>query len=233
MSTGINIGKKITVQDEGLTITSDVNQLNFTGTGVTASASGNNVTVNVTGGGGSSFTYEIGQYVASEGGVIAHRWWSTSAFGPPTAGTVQNYLVLDTVNVTSGGGYYANVNVFIANTNSLYDGFTNTTNLISAGSGSGITSISAAGLCDANTNNGKTDWYLGSVDEMMRVFNNRLEIEQGLSVAGGTPLTIDYYWSSTQATDSSAYRINFITSTLQQGLKSVSNFVRAMRRFSI
>jgi len=54
MSTEINIGKKITVQDEGSTITNDVNQLNFTGAGVTASASGNNVTVNIAGGGGGS-----------------------------------------------------------------------------------------------------------------------------------------------------------------------------------
>ena len=39
-------------------------------------------------------TYEIGEYVPSEGGVIAHRWLSTSAGGFPTAGTVQNYLVV-------------------------------------------------------------------------------------------------------------------------------------------
>lgn len=52
MSTGINIGKSIKVLDEGSTLTSDVAQINFTGSGVTATAVGNNVTVNVTGSSG-------------------------------------------------------------------------------------------------------------------------------------------------------------------------------------
>ena len=49
MSTGINIGKAIKILDEGVTLTSDVAQIDFTGTGVTATTSGNNVTVNVVG----------------------------------------------------------------------------------------------------------------------------------------------------------------------------------------
>jgi hypothetical protein len=49
MSTGINIGKAIKILDEGSTLTSDVAQIDFTGTGVTATTSGNNVTVNVVG----------------------------------------------------------------------------------------------------------------------------------------------------------------------------------------
>jgi hypothetical protein len=56
MSTEIGIRKKIAILDEGSSITSDVNQINFTGVGVTASASGNNVTVNVAAGGLIYFT---------------------------------------------------------------------------------------------------------------------------------------------------------------------------------
>lgn len=56
MSTGINIGKSIKILDEGSSITSDVSQIDFTGTGVTASASGNNVTVNIPPGGLTFFT---------------------------------------------------------------------------------------------------------------------------------------------------------------------------------
>jgi hypothetical protein len=52
MSTDINIGKKIAILDEGSSITTDVSQINFTGTGITATAVGNNVTVNVTGSSG-------------------------------------------------------------------------------------------------------------------------------------------------------------------------------------
>ena len=40
-------GSAITVQDEGVTLTTDVQQFNFTGQGVTATAVGNNVTVNI------------------------------------------------------------------------------------------------------------------------------------------------------------------------------------------
>jgi hypothetical protein len=56
MSTGINIGKSIKVLDEGSTLTSDVAQIDFTGTGVTATTSGNNVTVNIPPGGLTFFT---------------------------------------------------------------------------------------------------------------------------------------------------------------------------------
>jgi len=56
MSTQINIGKSIKVLDEGSTLTNDVAQINFTGSGVTATTSGNNVTVNIPPGGLTFFT---------------------------------------------------------------------------------------------------------------------------------------------------------------------------------
>jgi hypothetical protein len=56
MSTGINIGKSIKVLDEASILTTDVAQIAFTGTGVTATTSGNNVTVNVPTGGLVYFT---------------------------------------------------------------------------------------------------------------------------------------------------------------------------------
>jgi hypothetical protein len=49
MATGIDISKQIAILDEGTQITPNVNQINFTGTGITATASGNDVTVNVVG----------------------------------------------------------------------------------------------------------------------------------------------------------------------------------------
>jgi len=52
MSTSITISKQIEIQDEGVSRTSDVNRINFTGTGVTATNVGNAVTVDVPGGGG-------------------------------------------------------------------------------------------------------------------------------------------------------------------------------------
>jgi hypothetical protein len=46
-------GSSIAVSDEGTELTSDVTSFNFTGSGVTATASGDAITVNVAGGGGS------------------------------------------------------------------------------------------------------------------------------------------------------------------------------------
>ena len=57
MSTSITISKRIAIKDEGVVKTSDVNSIDFTGAGVTATNVGNAVTVNVPGssGGGGGF----------------------------------------------------------------------------------------------------------------------------------------------------------------------------------
>lgn len=54
MSTSITISKQIAIKDEGVVQTSDVNSIDFTGAGVTATNVGNAVTVNVPGSAGSA-----------------------------------------------------------------------------------------------------------------------------------------------------------------------------------
>lgn len=181
---------------------------------------------------GSTFQYEIGQYVSSEGGVIAHRWLSTSAGGSPTAGTVQNYLVVDTQDL--GASEWATINVDISNVESTFDGQTNTANLIVAGAGSGITPGTAAVLCDNSANNGKSDWYLPAIDELSKLWQNRWEVAQGInSVPGGTQLVYDVYWSSTESTVSRARYFDFSSGSASSNDKTNLYNVRAMRRFSI
>ena len=63
MSTEINIRKRIDIQEEGVSITPDVNSINFIGAGVTASAVGNEVTVDITSASG-SVLYYMNQTVA-------------------------------------------------------------------------------------------------------------------------------------------------------------------------
>lgn len=48
----ISAGSSLTIKDEGSTLTTAATSIDFTGAGVTASAVGNDVTVNITGGGG-------------------------------------------------------------------------------------------------------------------------------------------------------------------------------------
>ena len=52
MSTSITISKQIAIKDEGVVKTSDVNSIDFTGTGVTATNVGNDITVNIPGAAG-------------------------------------------------------------------------------------------------------------------------------------------------------------------------------------
>lgn len=181
----------------------------------------------------SQFQYEIGQYVMAQGGVIAHRWLSTSAEGSPTAGTVQNYLVVDTTDLSIGASWDNGIFANIPNVESTWDGKTNTNNLIAAGAGGGITAGTAAVLCDASSNNGKTDWYLPAIDELNKVWINRWDIAQGITAASGTQLAFNIYWSSTEFASTDAWFFTFYDGLANYSDKYSNYYVRAMRKFSI
>jgi hypothetical protein len=178
------------------------------------------------------YTYEIGQYVAAEGGVIAHRWLSTSSLGSPTSGTIQNYLVVDTEDL-SISAQFASLNADIPNVESTWDGVTNTANLIAAGAGSGITAGTAAVLCNSSTNNGKSDWYLPAIDELNKVYDNRWEIAQGITTASGSQLETSFYLSSTERNASQLFAFSLESGSLFFLNKNYNACVRGIRKFSI
>lgn len=184
------------------------------------------------GGGDSGYIYEIGQYVAAEGGVIAHRWLSTSSLGSPTFGTIQNYLVVDTADLSTSASW-ATSNVNISNVESTWDGATNTANLIAAGAGGGITAGTAAVLCNNSINNGQSDWYLPALDELSKIWENRWNIAQGITNASGTQLAFVTYWSSLESSTSSSYLFSFFNGNPSTNFKSLTTYVRAVRKFSI
>jgi hypothetical protein len=80
----------------------------------------------------------------------------------------------------------------------------------------------AAGLARAYNGGGYTDWYLPSKDELNRLYQNR-------SVIG----MIDYYWSSTEVSQSyfNAYFLNFSNGTGIYNDKKNKYSVRAVRSF--
>lgn len=189
--------------------------------------------------GGIGYTYEIGQYVPSQGGIIVHRWLSTTAGGSPTTGTVQNYLVIDTTDLSSSA-QWASLDVDISNVESTWDGLTNTINLIAAGAPSGITPGTAADLCNTSTNNGQTDWYLPAIDELSILWYNRWSVAQGIDNAGGTQLKFNPYWSSTEVNINTAWNFSMSTGTAvgtaggPSGNKTINLlYVRAVRKFSL
>jgi hypothetical protein len=184
----------------------------------------------------SQFTYEIGQYVPSEGGVIAHRWLSAAPNEyPVTSGTLQNYLVVDTASLTNSAQWAsAALDTFNA-ADSTFLGIQNTQSLVLLGAGSGITAGVAVLLCDNSTNNGKTDWFLPAIDELSIIWQNRWAINQGLLIASAAPLLFPFYWSSTEASLSVAWTFDFTTGTasLSKLKTNTGVSVRAIRAFSI
>lgn len=179
-------------------------------------------------GSGSLFEYEIGQHVSSRGGVIAHRWLSAAPLGTPTSGTIQNYLVVDTIDLSDNAPWSPNSDV--PNCESTWNGQANTTAMMSASAAP----FSAAALCDGSGNNGFNDWYLPAIDELSKIWHNRWEIAQGLIAAGGTQLSIvAAYWSSTEYVQLNGLGMNFDSGIAFAIAKNNTEYVRAVRRFSI
>ena len=176
---------------------------------------------------GASYKYEIGQYVNSEGGVIFHRWLSKTAGTEPTSGTVQNYLVMSVSFATNAPwGLY---NTDVLNSESTWDGFSNTKNIALAG---GLPT-DAAGICLAYSNLGKSDWYLPSIDELNKMWINRRDIAQGLIVGSGLKLSNIKCWSSTEVDKLGAYYFEFGVGKIISEDKRSTAKVLPVRTFSI
>jgi len=69
-----------------------------------------------------SYTYEIGQYVASRGGVIFHRYKD---------GANENYLVVDTINISTSS-FWSNIDTLLIGitAQSTWDGLSNSNAIV-------------------------------------------------------------------------------------------------------
>ena len=195
--------------------------------GVSTSITGDTLTITGSGG-GSQFTYEIGEYVPSEGGVIIHRWLSTTPYGVPDAGSIQNYIVMDSTDLSISATWGLN-GILVSNCDSLWNGQSNTNQMIAAGAAIGT----AAVLCNNSTNGSKTDWYLPALDELRFMEQNRFLINLNQFNFVFTPLAFNNYLSSTQISDSQVWVVSTINCIPNSTTKSSPIGVRAVRRFSI
>ena len=175
-----------------------------------------------------SYKYEIGQYVNSEGGVIFHRWLSKTPGTEPTSGTVQNYLVM-TSDSFIGSHSWGLTGTNVANSESTWNGLSNTSSIISAGA----LITDAAGVCNNYSYLGKSDWYLPSIDELNKIWINRRDIAQGLIVGSGSPITSSKYWSSTEGNTANAYSLEFAVGLIGGSGKTNNMIVQPVRTFSI
>jgi hypothetical protein len=176
----------------------------------------------------SQFTYEIGQYVSTQGGVIFHRYIDNG---------VQYYLVVDTTNLSASSAWSNITGTLIgATAQSTWDGLSNSNAIVGQ---SGFTA-GAAKLCLDSTNNSKSDWYLPSIDELSLIWQNRFNINKTLSgnsafgsISGATQIFYNAYWSSTEAGSASVWTFYFDYGTADGNSKNYTNYVRAVRKFSI
>jgi hypothetical protein len=175
------------------------------------------------------YTYEIGQYVASQGGVIFHRYKD---------GTTEHYLVVAVTTTTGGARWDDNIMFPLLGASSSWDGTSNYT-LISAATGSQLSSAANA-INYYNTVAPVTGWYLPAVDEVNLLFNNRFNINRTLSgnssfgtVPGASEIAYNIYWTSTEVSNTQARAFEFISGTVTSVNKTTSYYVRAIRKFSI
>lgn len=175
------------------------------------------------------FQYQIGEYVADEGGIIFHRYLD---------GTTQNYLVIDTTNLSTSQVWSNVASTLIgASAQSSWNGLSNSDAIVGQ---SGFTT-GAAKLCLDSTNNSQTDWYLPSLSELNLLSDNLFNINKTLSgnssygsISGATEISSNTYWSSTEFNSTIAWTFGFFTALGSNGFtKNNSYYVRAARKFSI
>jgi hypothetical protein len=172
---------------------------------------------------GGGYTYEIGQYVPSEGGVVFHRYLDTG---------VENYLVIPITDQSTSQAWSNINNTGIgASAQSTWDGLSNSNAIV----GQGGHTFSAASLCLDLVTGGKEDWYLPAIDELSLLWHNRFNVNKSLSVIGGaTVLPAEaVYWSSTEFDANGAWTFTFTNGTANYRGKSLTYYVRAVRAFTI
>jgi hypothetical protein len=182
------------------------------------------------------YTYEIGQYVESRGGVIFHRYKD---------GTTEHYLVVAKSDAATSASWDNRIGPgqppMLMNTSS-WNGASNYL-ILSGSTGSQFTSAAYA-VSIYGSVVPISGWYLPAIDELVLLFNNRFNVNRTLSgnsnfgfISGATQLGQTSYWSSTEANQTIALRLDFGTAgasvSIGGTMKSNSLSVRAVRKFTI
>ena len=89
----------------------------------------------------------------------------------------------------------------------------------------------AAGLARAYAGGGYTDWFLPSNDELNQMYLKRGDINTTAAANGGSNLTTNYYWSSTEYDPNAAWSQNFGSGSPGLSYKNSTISVRAVREF--
>jgi hypothetical protein len=150
--------------------------------------------------------------------TTAPKCWNTAA--PTGDGSNNNncqsfsiYSPHDTPNQADSRTAALAIGMGMANTNAIYDRFDSAGDAVA-------TNTYAAGIAYAYANNGKTDWYLPSKDELAQLFAEKARVG-GFSTGG--------YWSSSEINVEGASYQDFSLGVQDYGYKSDALYVRPVR----
>jgi len=129
---------------------------------------------------------------------------------------------LQAVSVLGSGGETATATA-------LGWGYRNTLAIISSGNTDPVTS--AAKLANAYSNNGKTDWFLPSKDELGHLQNNKSLGNSPSSITVVAGLDNGEYWSSSEDSETKAWDYKMQNGQTRSVLKSALRLIRPVRSF--
>ncbi len=172
------------------------------------------------GGSGGNFTHYIGEQFG--GGVIFHLFKDAQG--------AEHGLIVDKTDLSTSQ-VWSNIDTSLigASAQSSWDGLSNSNAIVGQ---AGHTS-SAAALCLNSTNNGQSDWYLPSIQELNMLWNNYYTVARSISqIAGATQLGNNaFYWSSSENNAYYAWGYTFDYGSASNGNKYGAYSVRAVRAF--
>ena len=176
----------------------------------------------VGGSSGGGATYSVGDF--AQGGIV---FWLDE--------TGEHGLVC-AKNQSTAGWYAGTDGVTRATGDGPFSGEANTSIIIAAQVSIGDDGNDyAAQICNELqiTEGGKTygDWYLPSKQELNLIYQNKTTIDATATVNGGVTFGDNYFWSSTEYDNESAWRQLFIDGEQVAYLKFSYTEVRAVRAF--
>jgi len=158
--------------------------------------------------------YTIGQSV--EGGIVFYIL-QESDHGYEAG--KQKCLIAATEDQNSGIQWYANSYVTTnASHTEIGYGLANTDLIVGV---QGASVQYAARLCSDYNGGGYTDWYLGTLDEMYKLYQNR--------IAAGVTNLPSFFWSSTEYNQNNAWKVSGTSNSYSPTSKSDMVSVRAIR----
>jgi hypothetical protein len=230
MNTGVVLnGTDLEVTDGNGTIVTDLSTLqNGTGTddqNISGSGlSGTVLTIGIEG--GTSETVELSSLTTSTCGLSIGDTYQGGIIFYLDASGCHGLISAPTDQSTSAKWFNGSYNDTRAYGSGLFEGKYNTQMINYAQGGT----TSAAAICGNLPLGGFNDWYLPSIEELNKMYQN---IGQGNALGLGNVggFAISFYWSSTELDDTNAWRQYFGSGSQYDTNKSFNGYVRAVRAF--